>query len=109
MSTDNNKAGLVIAAAVLGFSLITGICILGKSIKNSGQYEFKQEGPIFLRYNKVAGDMCYTVIGQTGKFMTDSWICMAGNKIKSGDKVDNIIPPKGEKQSAKSSEASDKE
>ncbi|MDX1919824.1 MAG: hypothetical protein SFU25_03710 [Candidatus Caenarcaniphilales bacterium] len=106
MSTQNDNFNSLMAAAILGISIITSVCLLRGPIKTKDQFDFKQEGPIFIRFNKAKGDLCYTGIGPNGKFVTDAWICIDGSKTKAGDEVENVFPPK-DGSSSKSNSKSD--
>ncbi len=87
MSFQNNSpVGAIAVAVILGLSAIVCANLVKSGMQNSqSQFEFKQEGPVFLRFNKNKGDICYTGLGPNGKFVTDSWLCMDGDKIKEAE------------------------
>lgn len=91
MSFQNNSpVGLISAALIVGLSAIVCANLIKTGAQNShDQFEFKQEGPVFLRFNKSKGDLCYTGIGPNGKFVTSSWMCMDGDKTKDAEIMTN--------------------
>ncbi|MDJ0625020.1 MAG: hypothetical protein QNJ31_01475 [Candidatus Caenarcaniphilales bacterium] len=91
MNSENYSG--VIVAAILGFCLIFSAFLIKGSDKNV-KYVLKQEGPVFIRFSQASGELCYTGIGPNGKFITDSWLCLSGNKVKEGEAIE--IPSVGE-------------
>lgn len=92
MSSDNNQSlGSIGAALALGVSLVLSIVLL-KGPLESRKFEFRQEGPVFIRFNRANGEMCYTGLAPNGKFATESWLCMAGDKTKAGEFIKPPTP-----------------
>lgn len=101
MACENNNSftKLLGAALVIGLSILGSSFMLKEGIINKNHFEFKQEGPVFIRFNKNNGEMCYTGLAPDGKFATESWLCMAGNKVKEGEAIDLQKPSKTDSSS----------
>jgi hypothetical protein len=84
-SQDNSSLGLIGLGVLLGVSIISSVAILKEPIASKNQYEIKQEGPVFIRFSKRSGELCYTGLAPNGKFATQSWICMDGENTKEGE------------------------
>lgn len=74
---------------MIGLAILASSFLIKSSLDTAGQYEFKQEGPVFLRFNKTKGDLCFTGIAPGGKFATDSWVCLQGDIVKDGEVIPN--------------------
>ncbi len=114
MSFQNNSPiGAISVALILGLSAIVCTNLVKSSIQNNqSQFEFKQEGPVFLRFNKNKGDICYTGLGPNGKFVTDAWLCMDGDKTREAEIMTNSPfqngNPEAPKSNTKKSNSTDK-
>jgi len=109
MSQENPNVGLIVASAVIGLAAIVSVNLLKGPISNKNQFEFKQEGPVFLRFNKYNGDLCYTGIGPNGKFVTDAWLCLEGDKTRAGETLqmsDRQITEQAPQQSSSKAQSS---
>jgi hypothetical protein len=87
MSLDSNRPFSSIGAALaLGICLIISVVLL-KGPLNNHKFELKQEGPVFIRFDRGSGELCYTGLAPNGKFATETWLCMAGDKVKAGEAI----------------------
>lgn len=114
MSFQNNSpTGAIAVAVILGLSAILCTNLIKSGMQNSqSHFEFKQEGPVFLRFNKNKGDICYTGLGPNGKFVTDAWLCMDGDKTREAEIMTNSpfqnSSPEASKPNTKKSNSTDK-
>ena len=88
MSQGNcNNLGCIVASVVIGLAAVVSVNLLKEPLTHKNQFEFKQEGPVFLRFNKSSSELCFTGIGPNGRFVTDAWLCMQGDKTKAGEVI----------------------
>ncbi|HEY9886261.1 MAG TPA: hypothetical protein V6C96_03265 [Vampirovibrionales bacterium] len=108
MSTEvSSGISKIVSSALIAIAILGSVCLLKSDFKNKDQYTFQQLSPmpIFLRFNKSNGTICYTAIGD-GKFLTDSWRCLDGSKVQEAEvmKAEEIkkqLPSNTEKEAAK--------
>jgi|GEM_PF-5680698 len=73
--------------------LITaGLVFIGYSLSVKGQYQIIQSDSAFARFNKKEGELCFISPVPNPKtneiaFLTDSWVCMPGNKTKNAQAI----------------------
>ncbi len=72
-------------------------------------FDLRQEGPVFIRFDRSNGELCYTGLAPNGRFATEAWLCMPGEKTKEGESlklptVDQLEGSKG--KGSKSSKSS---
>ena len=98
---NNSFTQLLGAALVIGLSILGSVLLIKDNLTDKSRFEFKQEGPVFIRFNKQEGEMCYTGLAPNGKFATETWLCMAGDKTKEAKSIDFSAQNKDNSQTKK--------
>ncbi len=83
MNISTNIA-IILVSLILGLSTIGTAALLKKTPSQAEKFELRQEGPVFVRFDKSSGQLCYTGIAPNGHFIADTWLCMNGSRAKQG-------------------------
>jgi hypothetical protein len=83
MNISTNIA-IILVSLILGLSTIGTAALLKKTPTQAEKFELRQEGPVFVRFDKSSGQLCYTGIAPNGHFIAETWLCMNGTRAKQG-------------------------